>query len=151
MPHAIALLQADPAHVKDLFRQYEAAGHRAHRKTQGIAEGVFAALAVPTTLEEDLFSPAMKRKADHDGNDLVAEAVEAHHVVTTLMEEVKGLDPTDERYDATFTVLMEHVAHPIEEEEGELFPEADAVVGERLERLGAQRQERQPQLTAPLM
>jgi hemerythrin-like domain-containing protein len=148
MPNAIDLLTADHAHVKDLFQQYEAAGRRAHQKKQGIAEEVFAELEVHTTLEEELFYPAMKRKTDQDGKDLVAEAVEEHHVVTTLMNELKGLDPTDERYDAKFKVLMDNVEHHIEEEEGEMFPEAEEVLGDRLERLGTQMQERKQQLTA---
>jgi hypothetical protein len=52
MPNAIDLLKADLTHVKDLFRQYEAAGHRAHQRKQGIAEEVFAELEVHTTPEE---------------------------------------------------------------------------------------------------
>jgi hypothetical protein len=71
-------------------------------------------------------------------------------VVTTLMDELKGLDPKDERYDAKFTVLMENVEHHIEEEEEEMFPEAEEVLGERLERLGTQMQERKQQLTASM-
>jgi hemerythrin-like domain-containing protein len=148
MAQMIDLLKADHAHVKDLFRQYEAAGHQAYRKKQGLAEEVFAALDVHTTLEEELFYPAMKRKTDRDGKDLVAEAVEEHHVVKTLMDELQSLDPKDERYDAKFKVLMENVEHHIEEEEGEMFPEAEEVLGERLERLGTQIQERKQQLTA---
>jgi hemerythrin-like domain-containing protein len=150
MPNAIELLKADHARVKDLFQQYEAAGHQAHRKKQGIAEEVFAAPHIHTTLEEELFYPAMKRKTDRDGKDLVAEAVEEHHVVTTLIDELQDLDPKDERYDAKFKVLMENVEHHIEEEEGEMFPEAEEVLGERLERLGTQMQERKQQLTASL-
>jgi hemerythrin superfamily protein len=147
MPNAIDLLKADHMHVKDLFRQYEAAGHRAHQRKQGIAEEVFAELEVHTTLEEELFYPAMKRKTDQDGKDLLAEAMEEHHVVTTLMDELKGLDPKDERYNAKFKVLIDNVAHHIEEE-GEMFPEAEEVLGDRLERLGIQMQERKQHLTA---
>jgi hemerythrin-like domain-containing protein len=150
MPNAIDLLKADHAHVKELFQQYEAVGSRAHGKKHSIAEEVFTELEVHTTLEEELFYPAMKRQTDRDGKDLVAEAVEEHHVVTTLMDELKGLDPKDERYDAKFKVLMENVEHHIEEEEGEMFPEAEEVLGERLERLGTQMQERKQQLTASL-
>jgi hemerythrin superfamily protein len=148
MPNAIERLKSDHHKVKELFRQYEAAGNRAYQKKKGIAEKVFTELEIHTTLEEELFYPAMKRKTDQDGKDLVAEAMEEHHVVTTLMDELQGLDPTDERYDAKFKVLMEHVAHHIEEEEGEMFPEAEEVLGERLERLGTQMQERKQQLTA---
>lgn len=148
MPNAVEMLKHDHEKVKALFQQYEAAGHRAHRKKQGLAEEVFAELAVHTTLEEELFYPAMKRQTDQDGTDLVAEAVEEHHVVTTLMDELKGLDPMDERYDAKFKVLMENVEHHIEEEEGEMFPEAEEVLGERLERIGQQMHQRKEQLTA---
>ena len=148
MPNAVEMLKHDHEKVKALFQQYEAAGHRAHRKKQGLAEEVFAELVVHTTLEEELFYPAMKRQTDQDGKDLVVEAVEEHHVVTTLMDELKGLDPTDERYDAKFKVLMENVEHHIEEEEGEMFPEAEEVLGERLERIGQQMHQRKEQLTA---
>jgi hemerythrin-like domain-containing protein len=150
MPDAVEMLKHDHAQVKDLFRQYEAAGDRAYQKKQRIAEEVFTELEVHTTLEEELFYPAMKRKTDQNGKDLVAEAMEEHHVVTTLMEELKGLDPKDERYDAKFKVLMDNVEHHIEEEEGEMFPEAEEVLGDRLERLGTQMQERKQQLTAAL-
>jgi hemerythrin-like domain-containing protein len=150
MPDAVEMLKHDHAQVKDLFRQYEAAGDRAYQKKQRIAEEVFIELEVHTTLEEELFYPAMKRKTDQDGKDLVAEAMEEHHVVTTLMEELQGLDPKDERYDAKFKVLMDNVEHHIEEEEGEMFPEAEEVLGDRLERLGTQMQERKQQLTAAL-
>ena len=43
---------------------------------------------------------------------------------------------------------METVAHHIEEEEGEMFPEAEEVLGERLERPGALMDERKQHLTA---
>jgi hemerythrin superfamily protein len=148
MPNAVDLLTADHARVQKLFQQYEAAGHRAHRKKQGIAEEVLAALEVHTTLEEELFYPAVKQKTDRDGKDLVAEAVEEHHVVMTLMAELKDLDPTDERYEAKFKVLMETVSPHIEEEEGEMFPEAKEVLGKRLEHLGTQMQERKQHLMA---
>ena len=148
MPNAIEMLKSDHHKVKELFRQYEAAGDRAYQKKKGIAEEVFTELEIHTTLEEELFYPAMKRKTDQDGKDLVAEAMEEHHVVTTLMDELKGLDPKDERYNAKFKVLMDNVAHYIEEEEGEMFPEAEELLGDRLERLGIQMQERKQHLTA---
>ena len=150
MPNAIDLLKADHARVKELFHQYEAAGNRAYHKKKGIAEEVCTELEVHTTLEEEFFYPAMKRNTDQDGKDLVAEAIEEHHVVATLMEELKGLDPKDERYDAKFKVLMENVEHHIEEEEGEMFPEAEEVLGEKLESLGTQMQERKQELMASM-
>jgi hemerythrin-like domain-containing protein len=142
------MLKNDHKKVKELFRQYEVVGERAYQKEKSLAEDVFTELEVHTTTEEELFYPAMKRTTDQGGKDLVAEAIEEHHVVTTLMEELKSLDPKDERYDAKLTVLMENVEHHIEEEEEEMFPEAEEVLGDRLERLSQQMQQRKEQLMA---
>jgi hemerythrin superfamily protein len=147
---AIDMLKADHKKVKELFRKYEAAGDRAYQKKKSIAEKVFTEIAVHSNLEEELFYPAVKELTDEDGKDLVAESIEEHHVVATLIEELKGLDPRDERYDAKFTVLMENVEHHIEEEEGEFFPEAEEVLGDAIEELGSQMKERKEQLMASL-
>ncbi len=147
---AIALLKADHKKVQELFRQYEAAGDRAHQKKKGIAEEVFTEITIHSTLEEEFFYPAVKAKTDKDGRDLVAESIEEHHVVASLIEELKDLDPRDERYDAKFTVLMENIEHHIEEEEGELFPEAEEVLGDAIEPLGGQMKERKEALMASL-
>jgi hemerythrin-like domain-containing protein len=53
-------------------------------------------------------------------------------------------------FQAKFKVLMENVEHHIEEEEGEMFPEAGEALGERLERLGTQMKERKQQLMASM-
>ncbi|HSF33772.1 MAG TPA: hemerythrin domain-containing protein [Candidatus Tectomicrobia bacterium] len=147
---AIDLLKADHKKVQELFRQYEAAGDRAHQKKKGIAEEVFTEITIHSTLEEEIFYPAVKAKTDKDGRDLVAESIEEHHVVASLIEELKALDPRDERYDAKFTVLMENIEHHIEEEEGELFPEAEEVLGDAIEPLGGQMKERKEALMASL-
>jgi hemerythrin superfamily protein len=147
---AIEMLKADHEKVKGLFRQYEAAGDRAYQKKKSIAEEVFTEITVHSSLEEELFYPAVKAETDKQGQELVAEAVEEHHVVAMLIEELKALDPKDERYDAKFSVLMDNVEHHIEEEEDELFPEAEDVLGDAIEDLGAQMKERKGQLMASL-
>jgi hemerythrin-like domain-containing protein len=147
---AIDMLKADHKKVKELFQKYEAAGDRAYQKKKGIAEEVFTEITIHSTLEEELFYPAVKARTNKDGQDLVAESIEEHHVVATLIEELKPLDPKDERYDAKFTVLRENVEHHIEEEEGELFLEAEEVLGDKIEDLSTQMKERKEQLMVSL-
>ena len=147
---AIDMLKADHQKVKELFRQYEAAGERAYRKKKGIAEEVCTEITIYSRLEVELFYPAVKKQKDKDGKDVVAESIEEHHVITTLIAELKELDPQDERFDAKFSVLTENVEHHIEEEDGELFPEAEDVLGEAMDELGTQMKERKEQLMASL-
>ena len=143
---AIRMLKDDHEKVKALFREYEAAGDRAHKKKQGIAEKVFMELEVHATIEEEIFYPAAKKKADKEGKELVVEGEEEHHVVKMLISELKALDPQDEHYDAKFKVLTENVEHHIEEEEGEMLPKVEEVLGKDLERLGEEMAQRKNEL-----
>ncbi len=127
---AIKLLKDDHKKVKALFREYEAAGDNAFKTKQGIADKVFIELKVHTELEEEIFYPAVKAKADQDGKDLVDEGMEEHHVVKVLMEELEKLTPEDDAFDAKFKVLTENVEHHIEEEEDEMLPDAKKSLGD---------------------
>jgi hemerythrin superfamily protein len=143
--NAIQLLEADHQRVKDLFEQFRSAGERAHKKKQGLAEQVFTELRVHTRLEEEVFYPAV-REQDGDLSGTIAESLEEHHVVDVLMEELQGLSPEEEPYEAKFTVLMENVEHHIEEEESELFPKAKKRLGKELDQLGQAMADRKEEL-----
>ena len=145
---AIRMLKDDHEKVKALFREFEAAGDRAHKKKQGIAEKVFAELEVHATIEEEIFYPAAKKKADKEGKELVVEGEEEHHVVKMLISELKALDPQDEHYDAKFKVLTENVEHHIGEEEKEMLPDAEKLLRDRMEQLGERMQQRKEELMA---
>jgi hemerythrin-like domain-containing protein len=147
---AIEMLEADHERVKELFQAYEAAGERAYQKKKNLAEKVFLEIALHSTLEEELFYPAVREQADKEGKQMVAESIEEHHVISTLIEEMKELDPRDERFEAKFSILKENVEHHIEEEENELFPEAEDLLGDALEDLADQMEERKEQLRGSL-
>jgi hemerythrin-like domain-containing protein len=131
---AIDLLKADHRKFRKLFRTYEAAGDRAHQKKRDLADKLFMEVIIHSMVEEELFYPAVKEQADKEGKRLVAE--------------MKALDHKDERFEAKFSVLRESIEHHIEEEENELFPEAEEFLGARIKDLGAQMEERKDELMA---
>ena len=51
------------------------------------------------------------------------------------MQELRGLDVEGEAFETTFGDLMDVVAHHVEEEENEMFPEAEQILAEQLEAL----------------
>ena len=144
----IAMLKADHKKVQALFDKFESAGEGQTKVKQQIAEEVFMELEIHTRLEEEIFYPAFDAAADTEGEKLIAESIEEHQVVKTLMEEMRELDPSDERYEAKFTVLMENVRHHIEEEEEEMFPEAEDILEDEMDELMEQMQELKQELMA---
>jgi hemerythrin superfamily protein len=140
--NAIALLKADHEHVKSLFRTYETAAEGTSQDKQVIAEQIFSALEVHSRIEEEIFYPAVRAKADQEGQDRVAESLEDHQAVEALIEILRTLDPRDEEFAARFEELVDTVEAHIADEEEELFPEAEERLSDALERLGMRMQER---------
>ena len=113
------MLKTDHRHVQDLFTKFEDADKRARAS---IADETLTALEVHAALEEELVYPAVAEVIDDE--ELVNEAKEEHHVAKLLIKELRKMDAEDEGFSTKFKVLGELVGHHIEEEEGEMFPQA---------------------------
>jgi hemerythrin-like domain-containing protein len=99
---------------------------------------IIEALSVHAAIEETVFYPAARAEVPAT-DDQVLEALEEHHVVKWTLSELDGLDPSDERYGAKVTVLIESVRHHVDEEEQELFPAVRKALGQqRLRELGTE-------------
>lgn len=141
---AIELLKADHRKVKELFQKYENTSDQ-HTQQQ-IAAQVFTELEAHAQLEEMVFYPAFAQEADREGKQLVEEARQEHQTVKELIAEMRGLAVRDE-FDARFRELMENVEHHVQEEEAEMFPQAEEELEEQLEDLRDEMQELKQQLT----
>jgi hypothetical protein len=113
------LLKTDHRHVQDLFTRFEDADKRARAQ---IADETLTALEVHTALEEELVYPEIADVIEDEAT--VNEAKEEHHVAKLLIKELHKMDAGDEAFATKFKVLGELVGHHIEEEEGEIFPQA---------------------------
>lgn len=144
---AIALLKADHQKVKELFAKYEAAS--AQQTKQKLAEQIFVELDTHAQLEETVFYPAFEEQADAEGKQLVAESLREHQAVKDLIQELRDLNAEEEdaEFAAKFQELMDSVEDHVEEEETQLFPQAEEVLEEQLEDLRDEMQELKKQLT----
>jgi hemerythrin superfamily protein len=146
---AVALIKADHREVEKLFHEFEDAGDRAYKTKQQLVSQIIKELEVHATVEEEIYYPAVDAKAKKDGKELVAEAVEEHHVVKVLLGELATMSAEDDAFDAKVTVLIENVRHHVEEEEEELLPQSEEILGdEELARLGEEMAARKQQLGA---
>ena len=140
---AIALLKEDHDKVKKAFKEFEKMDHEDSAALQELVEDVCEDLTVHTTVEEEIFYPAVRAAIDDD--DLMNEAQVEHNSAKELIELLEGMDATDPMYPATFKVLCEYVLHHAKEEEDEMFPAARKTdVG--LEALGEQIKARKEEL-----
>ena len=118
---ALELLTADHNRVRGLFTRFKAAEGENDAQAARLAAKIFEELEIHTKIEEEVFYPAITKLSD-EIHELVTEGVEEHHVVDTLMAEVKVLSPSEEQWAAKVKVLIENVEHHAEEEEEEMFP-----------------------------
>ena len=124
---AIVLLKEDHKEVKRLFRDFEKAGDDTDRKGE-LVKQIIEQLTVHTYLENEVMYPEVRRLLP-DLEDDVLESYEEHHVADVLCAELSAMQPSDERFDAKTTVLIENVEHHIEEEESEWFPKVREGLG----------------------
>jgi hemerythrin superfamily protein len=127
---AIQLLTADHQKVKDLFARYESA--RDFNTRQQIAQQVFTELDIHAQLEETIFYPAFEEQADAEGVQLIDAAREDHQTVKELLAALRSLAVEGEEFEAKFQELMQHVQDHVEEEENEMFPEAEEMLAEHM-------------------
>jgi hemerythrin superfamily protein len=118
---AIAVLKDDHREVEQLFKRFEKAGDGADKAKRRLVDSMLAKLSVHAGIEEVVFYPAVRQAVDGVDSD-VLEALEEHHLVKVVLRELEGMAPSDERFDAKVTVMIENVRHHVKEEEGELFP-----------------------------
>ncbi|HKY04391.1 MAG TPA: hemerythrin domain-containing protein [Blastocatellia bacterium] len=98
------------------------------------------ALTLHTKMEETLLYPALEEH--EETRDMVQEAYEEHQTVDEILAELSGLAPTGEDFTRKLAELRENVEHHVKEEETEMFPKVEQVLGrDRLQEMGRQMQQ----------
>jgi hemerythrin-like domain-containing protein len=142
---ATEMLKRQHRQVKSLFKKVEkteAAGER-----RRLMDEIGTRLQIHTTIEEEIFYPAVRGLGTRKAEAMIDEALEEHHVVDLVLRELPTIDPGDERFAAKMTVLAELVEHHVQEEESEMFKVAQKL-GDELADLAERMEARQSELEA---
>jgi hemerythrin superfamily protein len=131
---AVALIKQDHRAVEKLYREYKTKeGDEAERNR--LAEEICKSLEMHAKMEEKHFYPALRKKTSAKGDLKVTEAYAEHLGMKALVKTVKSL-PEGRIRGATMKTLMDVVKHHMKEEESEMLPEAERLLGNELESLG---------------
>ncbi len=135
---AIVLLKNDHTEIRKTFDAFEKAGDNAAATKQRLVDKMIELLTVHTYLENEVMYPRVRELLPALEDD-VLESYEEHHVADVLVVELAGMKPSDERFTAKTTVLIENVRHHMDEEEQEWFPEVRKGLGRKaLQDIGAE-------------
>ena len=145
---AVELLKEQHDKVKKAFKEFEKLDREDNEAQQQLVQRVCEDLKLHTTLEEELFYPAVREAIEDD--DIMNEAAVEHETAKMLIEQLENMEPDDPNYVATFTVLGEYVMHHVKEEEGEMFLQAKKSKELDLEELGERMKARKEELTAEM-
>jgi iron-sulfur cluster repair protein YtfE (RIC family) len=120
------LLNQDHMKAKRLFERLAETSDTAKKTRERLFAELKQELELHTQVEERHFYPVLK--AFEETKDLVEEALEEHDEVKKMLEELEQADMDDESWAEQLTELQENVEHHVEEEETELFPQAQKVL-----------------------
>ncbi len=122
-PPIIQMLRDDHKVARALFAKYDKANKG--EKPQ-LAHRIIGHLTLHAKIEERVLYPAL-RAAFKEPN-LVDEAVEEHHLLHVLLQELNRFrpGPGSATFEAKLKVLKELLKHHVDKEEGRLFPKAEA-------------------------
>lgn len=135
--NAIDILRADHDRLRGLLPQLadQSLASEERNRLLDLAE---REIKIHSLIEEEIFYPAFKDAArSADDRDMYFESIEEHHVVDMLLPELRPLDASSDGFRAKAKVLRELLEHHADEEETEMFPKAEQLLGApRLAELG---------------
>jgi len=133
---AITLLKDDHVKARKLMAELVETTERGVKTREQKWTTLLKELTIHENIEEEIFYPALFEHPK--AKDIVREALEEHHLVDDIVEQLKDTPFDDEHWAARFKVTKENVEHHIEEEETEMFKISRQVFSkEELEELGS--------------
>lgn len=125
----LEFLREDHDYVRGMLSEIDAMKPMKGEEQGGRLDELFGklreTLELHTRGEEQFFYPVLK--GYETLHMLIMKSIEEHHVVKIILNELGGM-PKDEQWFAKFAVLKENVENHIDDEEEDIFSEADALL-----------------------
>jgi hypothetical protein len=100
---ATEILKKQHREVEKLFKAVEKSEDARTRRR--LMDEIGEKLKLHTSIEENIFYPAVKAIETKKAEEMVLEAYEEHHVVDLVLAELPKVDPAADTFEAKMTVL----------------------------------------------
>jgi hemerythrin superfamily protein len=135
----VPMLLDDHQQVRTLYRHYQQAGDN-QQKFQ-VARRILTELEAHSKVEEQAFYPAVEQKGTAQLKQVVHHSEEEHQKVDQMVTELKGMGSFSQEFDRKFTQLMNDVEHHVQEEDGQMLPQARQILDGETDQLSQQMQQ----------
>ncbi|MDP3739115.1 MAG: hemerythrin domain-containing protein [Hyphomonadaceae bacterium] len=150
---AITLLRDDHTMLRELTQQFADTAEKAVETRKKLLKRIEMELKAHTTIEEELFYPALLDASD-DIKDarMVAEGIEEHRAADKkVIPDLHKADESSIAYSGEAKVLKDYIFHHLKEEEEEMFPRVRELIGRKeLQELGEKMLARKKELLGEL-
>jgi hemerythrin-like domain-containing protein len=135
--NATELLKQDHQEAAAMMDELETADKGSLNTTKNVFMQLKEALTLHTQIEEQVFYPALEEH--EETKDMIGEAHSEHDEVKEMLAEMARMTPGSDEFMDKLTELRDSIEHHVEEEENEMFPKAERILGEsRLREMGRQ-------------
>lgn len=147
---AITLLKTDHKKVRVLLETLDKTDSPGRRTK--LFEQIALEVKAHARVEEEIFYPAFKRKAEESEQyQMFFEAKEEHGLVDIMLPKVRAAKPESDEFAARAKVLKDLIVHHAKEEEKEMFKAAKELFDkDELKSLGDQMQRRKREILREL-
>ncbi len=118
---ALSLLRRDHKNVLSLLHRFEKTDQASEQRD--LCEQIVSELRTHTEIEERVFYPYLREATARE--DLFQEASIEHQTAKDLLNRLPKEEAGTPRMKAMMKVLGEYVAHHVQEEENEIFPQVE--------------------------
>lgn len=130
---AITLLRDDHELLRKLSKELAETTEKAIETRKKLLKRLEAELKAHTTIEEELFYPAILDASDNvEDARMVAEGIEEHRACDKkVIPDLHKADPSTIAYSGEAKVLKDYIFHHLKEEEEEMFPRVRELIGRK--------------------
>lgn len=126
--NVLEFLKQDHQQAMNIMNQIETANTGGQQARTDLFNQLKSALTLHTRMEEQIFYPELENH--QETRDLIREAYSEHQEVDELLAEISSLSPTSGDFNNKIAELRDSVEHHVNEEENQMFPKVQQILGQ---------------------
>lgn len=127
--NVLEVLKDDHATVERLFTNTLSTSSADRARREKLFHALKEAIIKHAHAEEKVFYPPLRDKPQ--AHDIIEHGLDEHHTVERLLQKMDGIPADSDDWVDTLESIHEKIKDHVEEEESEIFPKAEQLLGDQ--------------------